>query len=84
MVVLMASRFTPGISCLFGLLVLWRSVLNKEILDRGRGGNGYRDHESRGHGLDCFCSWMGSLGKYVINSTSTTGILAESCYSCCD
>lgn len=29
MVVLMASRFTPGISCLFGLLVLWRSVLKR-------------------------------------------------------
>ncbi|KAL0240406.1 hypothetical protein I308_106658 [Cryptococcus tetragattii IND107] len=29
MVVLMASRFTPGISCLLGLLVLWRSVLKR-------------------------------------------------------
>ncbi|OWZ34701.1 hypothetical protein C356_05245 [Cryptococcus neoformans c45] len=27
--VLMASRFTPGISCLLGLLVLWRSVLKR-------------------------------------------------------
>lgn len=44
--------------------------VEKKILDRRRGGNGYRDHESRGHGLGCFCSWMGSLGKYVINSSS--------------
>lgn len=51
----------------------------KEILDRGGGGSGCRDNESRGHGLDCFCSWMGSLGKYIVNSSSTTDILTDAC-----
>lgn len=58
--------------------------VEKEILDRGGGGSGCRDNESRGHGLDCFCSWMGSLGKYVVNSSLTPGILADTSYSCGD
>lgn len=70
-------------------LSTWASGLveicvEKEILDRGGGGSGCRDNESRGHGLDCFRSWMGSLGKYVAYSSLTPGILADTCYSCGD